>query len=50
MVARNSTILANLQVIGNTGGVVLQNNRIAENVQCKENNPPPPAATRQETK
>ncbi len=41
MVARNSTILANLQAFQNTGGVVLQNNRIAENLQCKENNPPP---------
>jgi hypothetical protein len=41
MLARNSTILANLQAVGNTGGVVLENNRIAENLQCKENNPPP---------
>jgi hypothetical protein len=41
MVARGSTILANLQVFQNTGGVVLQNNRIAENLQCKQNNPPP---------
>ena len=41
MVARNSTILANLQAFQNTGGVVLQNNRIAENLQCKENNPRP---------
>ena len=41
MVARNSTILANLQAFQNTGGLVLQNNRIAENLQCKENNPPP---------
>jgi hypothetical protein len=41
MVARNSTILANLQAIQNTGGVVLKNNTIAENLQCKENNPPP---------
>jgi hypothetical protein len=41
MVARNSTILANLQVFQNTGGVVLENNTIAENLQCKENNPPP---------
>ena len=41
MLARYSTILANLQAVGNTGGVVLENNRIAENMQCKENNPPP---------
>lgn len=41
MVARNSTILANLQVFQNTGGVVLENNTIAENLQCKENSPPP---------
>jgi hypothetical protein len=41
MVARGSTILANLQAFQNTGGVVLQNNRIAENLQCKQNNPPP---------
>jgi hypothetical protein len=41
MVARGSTILANLQVVQNTGGVVLENNRIAENLQCKQNNPPP---------
>ena len=50
MLARYSTILANLQAVGNTGGVVLENNRIAENLQCKENNPPPPATTRQETR
>jgi hypothetical protein len=41
MTARGSTILANLQAFQNTGGVVLQNNTIAENLQCKENVPPP---------
>jgi hypothetical protein len=41
MVARGSTILANLQVFQNTGGVVLKNNTIAENLQCKQNFPPP---------
>ncbi len=41
MVARSNTILANFQVVSNTGGVVIQNNRISENLQCKQNNPPP---------
>ena len=41
MVARLNTILANLQVVGNSGGVTLTDNRIAENMQCKENVPPP---------
>jgi hypothetical protein len=41
MTARNSTTLANLQAVGNTGGVVLTNNTIAENLQCKEDSPPP---------
>src|ERR687893_312702 len=45
--ARNSTILANLQAVGNTGGGVLENNRIAENLQCKENNPPPTGGGKQ---
>jgi hypothetical protein len=30
-----------MQVFQNTGGVRLLNNRIAENLQCKENDPPP---------
>jgi hypothetical protein len=41
MVARNDTILANLQAVSNTGGLVIKDNRIAENLQCKQNNPPP---------
>lgn len=41
MVARSNTILANLQVVQNTGGVVLTDNRISQNMQCKENVPPP---------
>jgi hypothetical protein len=50
MLARGSTILANLQAFQNTSGVVLQNNQIAENLQCKENNPPPQGATRPATR
>lgn len=41
MVARKNTVLANLQAVGNTGGLVISGNSIAENLQCKENNPPP---------
>jgi uncharacterized membrane protein len=41
MAARGNTLLANLQVVGNTGGVTLTDNRISENMQCKENVPPP---------
>ena len=41
MVARGNTILANFQVNQNTGGLVIKNNRIAENLQCQSNNPPP---------
>ena len=41
MVARGNTILANFQAVSNTGGLVIQNNRISENLQCKQNNPPP---------
>jgi hypothetical protein len=41
MVARNNTIFGNLQAVGNTGGLVISGNTIAENLQCKENNPPP---------
>ncbi len=41
MVARNNTILGNLQAVQNTGGLVISGNTIAENLQCKENNPPP---------
>ncbi len=41
MVARGNTILANLQANQNKGGLVISNNRISENLQCKENNPPP---------
>ncbi len=41
MLARNSTILANFQVVQNTGGVVLTNNTIAQSLQCKENIPAP---------
>src|SRR5918997_6627988 len=33
MVARGNTILANLQANQNTGGLVIENNRIAENLQ-----------------
>jgi len=41
MVAKGNTILANFQANQNTGGLVIQNNRIAENLQCQANNPPP---------
>lgn len=41
MVAQGNTILANFQANQNTGGLVIQNNRIAENLQCQSNNPPP---------
>ena len=41
MVARGNTILANFQANQNTGGLVIENNRIAENLQCQSNNPAP---------
>jgi hypothetical protein len=41
MFARGNTILANLQAVGNTGGLEISNNRISQNLQCKENVPPP---------
>lgn len=41
MIARGNTIRANFQVVGNTGGVQLTNNSIAQTLGCKENSPPP---------
>ena len=41
MIARGNTILANFQANQNTGGLVIQNNRISENLQCQANTPPP---------
>lgn len=41
MVARGNTILANFQANQNTGGLVIQNNRISEVLSCQENNPRP---------
>jgi opacity protein-like surface antigen len=41
IVARNNTVGANLQAVQNTGGLVISGNKIAQNLQCKENNPPP---------
>jgi hypothetical protein len=41
MIARGNTLLANFQANQNTGGLVIENNRIAENLQCQSNNPPP---------
>lgn len=41
MVARSSTVLANLQAVQNRGGLVISKNRISENLQCKQNNPAP---------
>jgi len=41
MVARGNTILAHFQANQNKGGLVIKDNRIAENLQCQSNNPPP---------
>ena len=41
MVAKGSTILANFQANQNKGGLVIQNNRISENLQCQSNTPAP---------
>jgi len=41
MIARGNTILANFQANQNKGGLVIENNRIAENLSCQSNNPPP---------
>ena len=41
MIARGNTLLANFQANQNSGGLVIENNRIAENLQCQSNNPPP---------
>ncbi len=41
MIARGNTILANFQANQNTGGLVIENNRISENLQCQSNNPRP---------
>ena len=41
MIARGKTILANFQANQNMGGLVIENNRVAENLQCQSNNPPP---------
>jgi hypothetical protein len=41
MIARGNTILANFQATQNKGGLVIKNNKIAENLQCQSNNPPP---------
>jgi hypothetical protein len=41
MIARGNTIHANFQANQNSGGLVIENNRIAENLQCQSNNPPP---------
>jgi hypothetical protein len=41
MIARGNTLLANFQANENVGGLVIENNRIAENLQCQSNNPPP---------
>ena len=39
--ASRNTIGANLQAVKNTGGLTFVGNRIAQNFQCKENNPAP---------
>jgi hypothetical protein len=41
MIAQGNTLLANLQANQNTGGLVIGNNHIAEDLQCQANNPPP---------
>ena len=41
MIARGNTILANFQANQNKGGLVIENNKIAENLQCQSNDPPP---------
>ena len=41
MIARGNTILANFQANQNSGGLVIENNRISENLQCQSNNPRP---------
>ena len=41
MIARENTLLANFQANQNTGGLVIANNRIAQNLQCQANTPPP---------
>jgi hypothetical protein len=41
MIARGNTLLANFQANQNTGGLVIENNNIAENLQCQSNNPAP---------
>jgi hypothetical protein len=41
MIARGNTILANFQANQNMGGLVIENNKVAENLQCQSNNPPP---------
>jgi hypothetical protein len=41
MIARGNTILANFQANQNMGGLVIENNRVAENLQCQPNSPPP---------
>ena len=41
MISRDNTLLANFQANQNTGGLVISNNRIAENLQCQANTPPP---------
>ncbi len=41
MIARGNTLLANFQANQNTGGLVIENNKIAENLQCESNNPAP---------
>ena len=41
MVAQGNTVLANFQANQNTGGLVISNNTISQNLQCQANNPPP---------
>lgn len=41
MIARGNTLLANFQANQNTGGLVIENNRISQNLQCQANTPPP---------
>jgi hypothetical protein len=41
MIARGNTLLANFQANQITGGLVIENNKIVENLQGQSNNPVP---------
>ena len=41
LIALQNVVGGNLQAFKNAGGLAIDSNRIAENLQCKENTPPP---------